>query len=404
MEFEEVCLIKQSEKSQKSNQCTVRLVYEKSEGCFYIWKVLAGEHYIYQILSDCSHSCLPKLYDVTIADGATTVVEEYIEGQSLGRASISVKQFKSVVRDLCSVLEFLHGKGIIHRDIKPSNIIYKKDGHICLIDFDAARMPKDDLEQDTRLLGTRGYAPPEQYGFSQTDARADIYSLGVTLSQIMEGQIYRRRYRRVIKKCMNLNPDKRYQTIRQVRRAFFPAKRNVCCILVMLLLTHLFWNDIEIISKSMVEHAVSKVSDESSDSIIEIFFDGNPIYGYLGKPIEDIVAEKGEADSYYYISEESAGTYSYPGIEFQYDSYRGVYRILLNAIECTYSGQILNKDRDELIGLLGNPSSEGWIRQYDEYEKKTGTYYIEYLDFEGSIDVGFYLSTPNQPAYRVLVW
>ena len=161
---------------------------------------MSGERHIYSVLQECVHACLPKLYDVTIADGTTTVIEEYVEGRSLGMVKLSAKQFRCVVGDLCSVLEYLHGKGIIHRDIKPSNIIYKEDGHICLIDFDAARMPKDDLEQDTRLLGTRGYAPPEQYGFSQTDARADIYSMGVMLTQLMEGQIYRRRYRRVVKK------------------------------------------------------------------------------------------------------------------------------------------------------------------------------------------------------------
>ncbi len=143
MEYEEVSLIKQSER------CTVRLLHEKCEGYFYIQKVLAGELHIYQTLQECSHPCLPRLYDVIISDGMTTVFEEYIDGPSLGTVSISKHQFQTAVKDLCSVLEFLHDKGIIHRDIKPSNIIFMRDGHVCLIDFDAARMPKDDLEQDT---------------------------------------------------------------------------------------------------------------------------------------------------------------------------------------------------------------------------------------------------------------
>lgn len=144
------------------------------------------------------------------------------------------------VKELCSVLEFLHGKDIIHRDIKPSNISLANDGHIRLIDFDAARMPKEDLEQDTRLLGTRGYAPPEQYGFAQTDARADIYSLGVTLEQLLGDKAHKKRYKRIIGKCTNLNPDKRYQSARQVKRAFSSRERSVLFSVIGIILIALF--------------------------------------------------------------------------------------------------------------------------------------------------------------------
>lgn len=135
-----------------------------------------------------------------------------------------------------TVLEFLHGKDIIHRDIKPSNIILANDGHIRLIDFDAARMPKEDLEQDTRLLGTRGYVPPEQYGFAQTDARADIYSLGVTMNQLLGHKAHKLRYRRIIAKCTDLNPDKRYQSARQVKKAYSRIEWNVFCLAIGIIL------------------------------------------------------------------------------------------------------------------------------------------------------------------------
>ena len=121
------------------------------------------------------------------------MMEEYVDGPSLGAADLPERRFLQITRELCTVLAFLHGKGIIHRDIKPSNILLARDGHIRLIDFDAARMPRDNLEQDTKLLGTRGYASPEQYGFAQTDERSDIYSLGVTLGQLLEGRPYRAR-------------------------------------------------------------------------------------------------------------------------------------------------------------------------------------------------------------------
>lgn len=190
---------------------------------------MKGKHSVYTALQSIDHPFLPKLYGVDISDDATTIIEEYIEGQPLGGEELSEKQFLVVIKELCSVLEFLHGKGIIHRDIKPSNIILAGDGHIRLIDFDAARMPKDDLEQDTDLLGTRGYASPEQYGFAQTDERADIYALGVTIQQLLGDKAGKPRYKRIIQKCTNLNPDKRYQSVGQVRRAFsYPGRFALC--------------------------------------------------------------------------------------------------------------------------------------------------------------------------------
>ena len=85
---------------------------------------------------------------------------------------------------MCDGLKELHEQKIIHRDIKPSNMILQADGRIRLIDFDAARIFKDNKATDTELLGTKDYAPPEQYGFGQTDPRSDIYSLGVTIKNV----------------------------------------------------------------------------------------------------------------------------------------------------------------------------------------------------------------------------
>ncbi len=225
MEYEEINLIKQSEKS------TVHLVRKKGEEQVFIRKILKGKRCIYLTLQNCHHPYLPEIYEVILSDDSTIIIEEYIEGQSLGRAELSEKQLIDAFKELCSVLEFLHGKEIIHRDIKPSNIIIAKDGHIRLLDFDAARIAKDELEQDTMLLGTRGYAPPEQYGFSQTDARADIYALGITLKQLLGDKALKPYYRRIIQRCTNLNPDKRYQSARQVRKAFSFKKYFVLCVI-----------------------------------------------------------------------------------------------------------------------------------------------------------------------------
>lgn len=223
MEYNEIKLLKQSEKS------TVYLVREKENGQMLIRKVLRGSHPVYLALQECSHPYLPRLYSVNMTDEMTEVIEEYIDGEPLlSGEKLSRQKILLIIRELCTVLEFLHGKGIIHRDLKPSNLLMANDGHIRLIDFDAARTYKENLEQDTRLLGTRGYAPPEQYGFAQTDERTDIYALGVTIRQLMGKTGQESRYQRVIAKCTNLDPDKRYRSVSQVKRAFFSKKRNLC--------------------------------------------------------------------------------------------------------------------------------------------------------------------------------
>lgn len=223
MEYQEIKLLKQSEKS------TVHLVRAVGDGeKVYVRKRLDGQHPVYQTLRDCPHPCLPRLYEVTLEEDSTTVIEEYIEGRTPDSAQMSRKQLRNMIRQLCGVLEFLHGNGIIHRDIKPSNLLLDGEGRLYLIDFDAARTPKEKQEQDTRLLGTRGFAPPEQYGFAQTDERTDIYALGATLERIL-GDRAKVSDKKVIHRCMNLNPDKRYQSAGEVRRAFFHTGRKAIC-------------------------------------------------------------------------------------------------------------------------------------------------------------------------------
>lgn len=134
MNYREIKLLKQNNKS------TVSLVQEQGGEKLFVRKRLRGRHPVYQELQGVTHPGLPRLYEVVLDDEFTTVIEEYIEGETPGNRELSKKQFLSIVKELCSVLEFLHEKGIIHRDIKPSNIIFAKDGHIRLIDFDAARM------------------------------------------------------------------------------------------------------------------------------------------------------------------------------------------------------------------------------------------------------------------------
>ena len=237
-----IFLLQTVELLHQSDKSTVALVIDTETGKKVVRKELSGRHLIYSKLQTIYHPYLPNILSVRLENGKTIVTEEYIEGASLGRISLSERGLTRAFLELCQVLEFLHGHGILHRDIKPDNILLAPDGHIRLIDFDAAREPKANEAQDTRLLGTRGYAPPEQFGFAQTDARADLYALGATFRQLLGPVARKGRWRHILRRCTALDPKDRYASAGQIRRAVYRGRvfrwavRPACAVLLALLL------------------------------------------------------------------------------------------------------------------------------------------------------------------------
>ncbi|MDD5603616.1 MAG: serine/threonine-protein kinase, partial [Eubacteriales bacterium] len=148
-----------------------------------------------EILRKLDHPALPKIYDIFEEEGMLFIISDYIEGTDLKKRlnAGGIPSEKEVVMwllQLCDVLQYLHGlepEPVIYRDMKPSNIILTNDGRIKLVDFGIARRYKEENLCDTVYIGTRGYAAPEQYGTGQTDARTDIYGLGMTLYHILTG-------------------------------------------------------------------------------------------------------------------------------------------------------------------------------------------------------------------------
>lgn len=146
-----------------------------------------------QLLARLNHPNLPKVIDHFEEGGRQYLVMELIEGQTLAdmldkrRKPFPVAQVIEWGEQLCDVLGYLHSQKppIIFRDLKPANIMVEKEGTIKLIDFGIARHFKPGKTSDTQALGTGGYAPPEQYGKGQTDARSDIYALAATLHQLL---------------------------------------------------------------------------------------------------------------------------------------------------------------------------------------------------------------------------
>lgn len=162
---------------------------------------------------------IPKITNIIENDIAIEVTFEYIEGIQLDNFYNTKQPTKELYNDfirLCNIVEVLHQNGIIHRDIKPQNIIKTYDGRIYLIDFGISRLHKEDKNQDTTLFGTEYYAAPEQYGFSQTDARTCIYQIGKTFTTLAQNYNISKQFEAQINKCMAFDPKDRYQTINEI--------------------------------------------------------------------------------------------------------------------------------------------------------------------------------------------
>jgi len=148
-----------------------------------------------QLLATLDHANLPRVVDFFSEGGCHYLVMDFIEGETLEQllsrrtTPFTETEVLSWAGQLCDVLSYLHAQHppVIFRDLKPDNIMLARDGCTKLIDFGIARLFKPGQSKDTTCFGTPGYAPPEQYGQGQTDARSDIYALGVTLHHLLTG-------------------------------------------------------------------------------------------------------------------------------------------------------------------------------------------------------------------------
>ena len=157
------------------------------------------------------------------------VLHQYVAGETLAAVAaerrLSEAEIVRIGVCLCDQLQALHSADppIIHRDVKPQNIIIQEDGSPVLIDFGISRS-QSKKETDTMALGTRGFAPPEQYGYAQTDARSDIYSLGVVLHWLLRGEAESLQsaaspLEKVLQRMTAFDPRHRYASAAQARRA-----------------------------------------------------------------------------------------------------------------------------------------------------------------------------------------
>ena len=203
---------------------------------------LRNEMEIMKKMADRKLSGIPKAYRIFEENGEVYLVREYIEGMSLAqmvlqKGGISEAEIYRISRKICQTAEQFQNpdEPMIHRDIKPENIVVTPGDEVVFIDFGTMRSYKKDGSRDTFVVGTRGTAAPEQYGYTQTDQRTDVYAIGQTMlymvsesyemNQLSECAVSRR-MKKIIEKACSFEPDKRYGDAAQLRRAVEKCQAN----------------------------------------------------------------------------------------------------------------------------------------------------------------------------------
>ena len=196
----------------------VYLVQHPDSRKLYVMKIMEVYNAsVYRALYSAPVTGTPKIAECREEDGHLTVIEEYISGTPLDEYiqnhTLSEERIFSIMQDLCRIVQKLHAMKppLIHRDIKPSNILIVPYGHAVLLDFNAAKFYSAGSGADTVLLGTKGYAAPEQYGFGSSSPQTDIYALGVCLREMTDSlPLPTHRFDAVIASCLQMDPGKRY--------------------------------------------------------------------------------------------------------------------------------------------------------------------------------------------------
>ncbi len=183
---------------------------------------------VYNVLKMIRHKHIIQVLDVSESDGKLVVIEEYIDGITLGSLlqndadgtfmTMKPTGVKRILLQLCDGLFALHSMGIIHRDINPNNIMITSDGTVKIIDFDISKLYKSGDTRDRIIRGTVGYAPYEQYDIKATDERTDIFAVGILANKLLTGEhpavkLYKKgKLGRLIAKCTDISPDKRFKS------------------------------------------------------------------------------------------------------------------------------------------------------------------------------------------------
>lgn len=196
----------------------------------------AADYPVLQTLCRIKHRNLMEIYDVKMQDGVCISLCEYINGMTLDMRveyyqPFDIRSAKDILCQICDGLSQLHINGIVHRDIKPGNVMITDDGTVKIIDYSISRLIKPEQRKDTTVLGTAGYASPEQFGFTQTNGKTDIYACGVLLNYLLTGklpneQLHQGPLTTVIQQCIEIDENKRFASADELKKVLQGKKIN----------------------------------------------------------------------------------------------------------------------------------------------------------------------------------
>lgn len=208
---------------------TTLCLYEPTHKLYIVKKVDISYKDYYESIASINNPHLAKIIYTDCADDKLSIVREYISGDCLadmlkGNKKLTEKQALKITAQVCEGLAELHNQGLVHRDINPNNILITTDGNAVIIDYGIIRSFSQSKTADTVILGTPGYAAPEQFGFSQSDQRTDIYAVGVLLNVMLTGMLpnetlYSGTYGTIVKKCIQIDSKQRYLNMSELRDA-----------------------------------------------------------------------------------------------------------------------------------------------------------------------------------------
>ena len=215
------------------------LAKNRDNGRIFVKKYVAASVIpVYEKLIAIRNEHLENIYDFAAGEERGILITGYISGISVQQyleyyGVFAEERVKDYMADILEVLGQVHALGIVHRDITAGNIMISDDGIVKLIDFGIAREVKKEQGKDTVVLGTVGYAAPEQFGFHQSDARTDLYAVGVLCNEMLTGKLpgdglYNgsQNMQKIILKATAIDAKQRFQTADEMRRALATKKRK----------------------------------------------------------------------------------------------------------------------------------------------------------------------------------
>lgn len=220
--YQEVAVLNKEHHIFIVQHCETKKIYVKK-----LLMVYNGQ--LYHRLQSLNLEGIPRIQEFVEGDGQAVLIEEYISGDTLqekiNACSLTEKDIRRYIIELCRILSSLHQQEppMIHRDIKPSNVIITPEDRVVLIDFNAAKSYTPGKTEDTMLIGTKGFAAPEQYGFGSSSPLTDIYGMGMLIKELIEQiRVYEKvpmLYEQVIRRCTQMDPKDRYQSAEELSDA-----------------------------------------------------------------------------------------------------------------------------------------------------------------------------------------